>query len=423
MDSSSNGESPRRRPDDLPGRRAPKETFEPYEEPRRIPLPVYWIAIALGLWGLLSLYANSQAVRVGQADRAEKLALQTETAELSGHDLFQSRCATCHQANGAGVRGAVPPLDGSAFVVSDAAVIVQILLHGIDGPIRVGEDRYAGHMPSFASVLPDAEIARLASYVRGAWSNRAAPVDEASVRAQRARFAQRTSWRGGEEIARVFDATYLLPQPPTADTTSPGADDGTAAGLLRLTRSDDRGAWACASCHGLRGEGSLSVPRLAGLPAEYISKQLLAFAEGRRHDETMSIIARELTAADRQALGRYYAALYAPSTAQPALGGNVARGQTLALHGDWERDLPPCFSCHGSSGFGVAPTFPSLAAQHPAYTAGELAGWAGGERGDSPLELMNGIARRLSNADRRAVADYLATLPPVPSGVGPSDRH
>ena len=100
----------------------------------------------------------------------------------------------------------------------------------------------------------------------------------------------------------------------------------------------------------------------------------------------------------------------------------MARGEQLALHGDWSKNLPACFSCHGPSGFGVAPNFPSLAAQHPAYTASQLAAWVGGERDNSDVQLMNEVARNLSDADRRAVADYLATLPPVPA-VSDNERR
>lgn len=41
--------------------------------------------------------------------------------------------------------------------------------------------------------------------------------------------------------------------------------------------------------------------------------------------------------------------------------------------------------------------------------------WAGGSRHNSPLGLMAGIGKALNDADRRAVADYLASLPPVPA--------
>jgi cytochrome c553 len=184
---------------------------------------------------------------------------------------------------------------------------------------------------------------------------------------------------------------------------------------MRLVTEGRGEAWACASCHGAAGEGGANVPRLAGLPEGYIVKQLQDYVSGRRRNETMQTVAGALSDADRRGLARYYSALRTPSTARPELGGGLKRGEQLALYGDWSKNLPACFSCHGPSGFGVAPNFPSLAAQHPAYTASQLAAWVGGQRDNSDVQLMNEVARNLSDADRRAIADYLATLPPVPA--------
>src|SRR3546814_4380553 len=75
----------------------------------------------------------------------------------------------------------------------------------------------------------------------------------------------------------------------------------------------------------------------------------------------------------------------------------------------WNKGVPACFSCHGPSGFGVAPGFPSIAAQHAPYVARQLDAWKGGTRTNSPLSMMQKIAAKLSDGDIRAVADYLAT--------------
>lgn len=401
----------RKGPPDAPQPREPDEAFEPYEEFRRIPLPVYWIAIALAIWGAVTLWDNAQAVGVGREERAEQIEDIPALALNSGAQVFEARCSTCHQPNAVGVRSAIPPLAGSRFVAADPAVIVQILLHGIDGPIDVGGKVFDGHMPSFASVLSDAELARVASHVRQTWGGDDQEITPAFVAAQRDRFPGRGAWRGGEELARVVDPG-LAAQPSVGPVRISSFDD---PGVMRLVTQGQGEAWACASCHGAAGEGGANVPRLAGLPEGYIVKQLQDYVSGRRRNETMQTVAGALSDADRRGLARYYSALRTPSTAQPELGGDMARGEQLALYGDWSKNLPACFSCHGPSGFGVAPHFPSLAAQHPAYTASQLAAWVGGQRDNSDVQLMNEIARNLSDADRRAVADYLATLPPVPA--------
>lgn len=393
-------------------RQGPDESFEPYEEPRLVPLPFYWIAIALALWGLVTLYDNNASVQIGRKERAERIAARPGTVAEPGGVLFEARCATCHQANGSGIENAVPPLDGSEFVRANPKIITQILLHGIQGPITVAGKIYDGNMPSFASVMSDQEIASVATYVRRAWSNRAPPVSPALVAEERSRFPQMNrSWAGGAELVGLAAIPGAAPQPPIGRPMPLPLDRGVNK-LVYQGRND--GSWACASCHGGQGQGSLTVPRLAGLDENYLRKQLHDYVRGTRRNEIMRAVAQTLSGQEMQALARYYSNSYAPSSSRPSLGGNIARGEQLALHGDWSRNLPSCFSCHGSSGFGVGAEFPALAAQDPAYTASQLAAWAGGSRRNSPLGLMEGIAGKLSNEDRLALADYFATLPPVP---------
>ena len=63
----------------------------------------------------------------------------------------------------------------------------------------------------------------------------------------------------------------------------------------------------CFVCHGLQGESaSDKYPRLAGLPAQYIERQLQAFQSGQRSSETMAEVVRGMSAAEMQALGSYF---------------------------------------------------------------------------------------------------------------------
>src|SRR3546814_2190586 len=130
---------------------------------------LYWIAIALALWGAVMLYHNAKSVSIGHAQRSAMASELPKAANMSGADIFVARCSTCHQDNASGVAGAVPPLDGSPFVAARPDVVAQILLHGIHGPNRVGDRSFDGHLPAFPSVLSDNEIARVARYVRKRW--------------------------------------------------------------------------------------------------------------------------------------------------------------------------------------------------------------------------------------------------------------
>ena len=386
------------------------ENFDPWERNNRLPLPVVWVAVALALWGTGTLLTNTGG---GEATTALDVAVQQETpldAASTGARLFAGNCATCHQPNGSGVRLAVPPLHGSEFPAQGPELVAQILLRGIDGPIRVDGHGYDGHMPRFATALSDGEIAQISTYVAATYGGAETKLSADQVSVLRAETADLASWQGGEALAAAFPA--LPAQPPFATRSlDPVAPE--ISSLIFDGRSD---VWACASCHGDLGQGVENTPRLSGLAAGYIAKQLHEFRDGSRANEHMNFVAAALSDAEITGLAAYYASLHVPSTARPILGGDLTRGEQLALVGDWDLGVPACFSCHGPSGFGVAPNFPPLAAQHAPYTASQLAAWAGGLRTNSPLSLMDQISAALSTEDRVAIADYLASLPAVPTG-------
>lgn len=178
-----------------------------------------------------------------------------------------------------------------------------------------------------------------------------------------------------------------------------------------LVSTGDGSVWSCASCHGAQGEGAGITPRLAGLSGEYIAKQLEDFASGTRNNESMHYVARELTHEEIAQLAAYYESLPPPPLALPSSDADLVRGQLLFEKGDWKLDVPACISCHGAQGQGVGSAFPPLAAQQPEYLFNQLAAWKGGRRHNSPQDLMDDIAQRLSYEDLYAVSYYAASLP------------
>lgn len=389
----------------------PPESYEPWESHNRIPLPVIWVALALGLWGTAMLFEDQTSYTVAQ-DAREAGEVVAHDAPEGGSALFLANCSTCHQPNGAGVRLAVPPLEGSEFAKAGPEVVAQIMLRGIDGPIRVKGFTYDGHMPSFAAALSDSEIAEVAGFVATRFGGNEAELAPGAVADLRGALSGKDSWQGGAELATLV--ADLPPQPAMREHSEAAVDPA----ISDLIFAGKGNVWACASCHGGLGQGAENTPRLAGLSEGYLAGQLRDFRDGARYNEHMVFVAKGLSDPEIEGLARYYAGLRVASTAAPSLGGDLARGEEIALRGDWREGIPACFSCHGPSGFGVAPDFPALAAQQPAYIASQLAAWAGGHRNNSPLGLMDQISEAMSERDRRAVADYLATLPAVPA-VGP----
>ena len=114
-------------------------------------------------------------------------------------------------------------------------------------------------------------------------------------------------------------------------------------------------AAACVTCHGADGMGlaAAGFPRLAGLPAAYLSKQLHDLKQGgSREHPVMKGIADALGDDEIQALANTLAAMPAPAGGA-ARGTPRSPGETLAVRGAWERNIPECVTCHGPAGSGV----------------------------------------------------------------------
>ena len=174
------------------------------------------------------------------------------------------------------------------------------------------------------------------------------------------------------------------------------------------------GAMPCVACHGADGLGlaAAGFPRLAGLPAAYVRKQLTDFSSGARSNPVMQPLAKALTEAEIAAVSQAVAAMPFPAPATvPRSEMPVNAAQKLALQGAWERQIPACVSCHGPAGVGVGDAFPALAGQPAAYLAAQLTAWQNGTRRNDPNDLMGHIAKSLTPEEVQGVAHYFASLP------------
>lgn len=107
-------------------------------------------------------------------------------AMRAGEAIYFDACTGCHKEGGVGQAGVFPPLKGHAGLQSpDPTTTVRVILTGARTAPTPTHPAPTS-MPSFAWKLDDAQIADVATYVRNAWGNRAAPVDSDRVRRMRA---------------------------------------------------------------------------------------------------------------------------------------------------------------------------------------------------------------------------------------------
>ena len=104
----------------------------------------------------------AQKVTLAEAERllTSKNWTKEELMER-GEQFYNTNCAACHQANGAGIPPVFPALVGSQVVMSDSAKQIEILMEGVQGSA----------MAAFGDSYSEIDIAAVITYTRQAWSN------------------------------------------------------------------------------------------------------------------------------------------------------------------------------------------------------------------------------------------------------------
>jgi cytochrome c553 len=200
-------------------------------------------------------------------------------------------------------------------------------------------------------------------------------------------------------------ACLVLALSATADepAATPAAAAAAAAPAAPAQGDARRGAnlaYTCFGCHGIPGYRNAypgyHVPLLGGQHAGYLSAALDEYKSGARHHPTMSGQAGSF---DEQAL-HDLAAFF-------ATGHPVAAGTAVGA-------APPaaavCQACHGPTGVGILPEYPTLSGQYPDYIAQALKAYRSGARQNA---IMQGFASQLKDADIEALASYFSQQQPA----------
>jgi cytochrome c553 len=225
-------------------------------------------------------------------------------------------------------------------------------------------------------------------------------------------------------------------------------------------------AAACGSCHLISGQGHPESADIAGLPAEYIVRQMQYFKSGARKDDArMGPIAKATSEEDVRQAAEYYAAIkpipwvkvvetntpprtyinsagrhhipypdgstepighriietpqdaYRMAIRDPHAGfiayvppGSVARGEQLVKTGASGKTIQ-CAICHGDDLHGLGDV-PRLAGLQPVYIARQLITLQNGTSAGKAAALMKKVVTNLTEDDVIAISAYLGSLPP-----------
>jgi cytochrome c553 len=217
---------------------------------------------------------------------------------------------------------------------------------------------------------------------------------------------------------------------------------------------------ACGGCHLMSGQGHPESADIAGMPVEYLMRQMRYFKSGARKDDVrMGPIAKATSDEDMRKSAEYFAALkpgpwvkvtetdapprtyvatagrhrvVSPEAGTEPMGhrivevpvdvqrtesrdphspfiayvpkGSIARGETLVKSGQ-------CALCHGDKLTGLGEV-PRIAGLQPVYIARQLICLQNGSSAGRNAALMKKAVASLSEDDIIAISAYLGTLPP-----------
>ena len=169
----------------------------------------------------------------------------------------------------------------------------------------------------------------------------------------------------------------------------------------------------CIGCHGIPGYQSSfpqvhKVPKIGGQGAKYVASALEAYKKGERKFPSMRAIADTLTEQDIADVAAYYAEHGRPGEA-PAQAAREPDAQVAQL-----LQKGACVSCHGDNfAKPIDPSYPKIAGQYADYLFVALKQYKddqGAYVGRSNA-IMAGIAKQFTNAELKALAGYVGSLP------------
>ena len=105
--------------------------------------------------------------------------LTKEEKLVLGKALYVSTCQACHQADGKGIEKAFPPLTKSDYFASDPMKIIEVITHGLSGPVTVNGKLFNSVMPK--QTLSDKQVASVATYILNNFGNKGGEVSETDV--------------------------------------------------------------------------------------------------------------------------------------------------------------------------------------------------------------------------------------------------
>ena len=120
------------------------------------------------------------AVNEEAGDKAPVAEMSMAEKMERGKQVYSQNCLACHQATGAGIPNAFPPLASSDYLNADAHRAIEVVKFGLNGEIKVNGNVYNSAMPK--QNISDEDVAAVLTYVYNNWGNNKTEVTQEMVK-------------------------------------------------------------------------------------------------------------------------------------------------------------------------------------------------------------------------------------------------
>jgi mono/diheme cytochrome c family protein len=132
---------------------------------------------------LVFILISIPAILKAQPDReANHCAVQKSPYKVSmdsGKVIYSNKCISCHQANGLGLEGVNPPLNGK-LITGNKNKLIEILISSKENDGNASQGPMHGN-----AKMKDQEIAYVLTFIRNSFGNKASSVKLSEVKSVR----------------------------------------------------------------------------------------------------------------------------------------------------------------------------------------------------------------------------------------------
>jgi mono/diheme cytochrome c family protein len=139
------------------------------------------IYIQIFILVIIPVLSTAQSDRTGNHCAVQKSPYRVSMD--SGKIVYSTQCLSCHQANGMGIAGVNPPLNGKP-VTGDKAKLIGIITNG-RSPNQATNDRLNKNTMHSNTEMEDQEIAYVLTFIRNSFGNKASSVKVSEIKSAR----------------------------------------------------------------------------------------------------------------------------------------------------------------------------------------------------------------------------------------------